>query len=113
DPGPGPPAFEGKIKNDVQGIGLDTMDHAAAWGRAGTLESVVYMDSIDTYSDVDGFEFLGHEVGHRWLARLLAGPLLGRGNVHWSFFLDTDASVMEGNAIADHGRGRFETVDFA
>jgi hypothetical protein len=32
--------------------------------------------------------------------------------VHWSFFLDTDASVMEGNDIADLGGGRFETVDF-
>jgi hypothetical protein len=77
------------------------------------------MDSADTYAEHDGFEFLAHEVGHRWLARLRvdgASPrtgLLGRGDVHWSFFLDSDASVMEGNAIADRGNGRFETVDIA
>ena len=113
NPVPGTLAFEVNVKNEVQGIGLEPMDHAAEWGSTGTLESVVYMDSIDTYADVDGFEFLGHEVGHRWLARIGVGPLLGRGGVHWSFFLDSDASVMEGNAIADRGRGRFETVDFA
>jgi hypothetical protein len=78
------------------------------------------MDSIDTWGDVDGFEFLAHEVGHRWLARIhvdgagaARANLLGRGGAHWSFFLDTDASVMEGNAIADRGNGRFETVDIA
>ena len=121
NPVPGTLAFEINVRNDVSGIGLETMDHARDWGSAGTLESVVYMDSVDTYAGVDGFEFLAHEVGHRWLARLrFAAPggaprdgLLGRGGVHWSFFAHTDASVMEGNAIADRGNGRFETVDFA
>jgi len=32
--------------------------------------------------------------------------------VHWSFFLDSQASVLEGNSIRDLGGGRFETVDF-
>jgi hypothetical protein len=117
NPFPGTLAFEINVRNDVRGIGLDVFDHARDWGSAGTLESVVYMDSADTYATVDGFEFLGHEVGHRWLSRLrVAGtddPLLGRGAVHWSFFMHTEASVMEGNAIADLGNGRFETVDFA
>jgi hypothetical protein len=78
------------------------------------------MDGIDAYLERDGFEILGHEVGHRWLSRLrFRDPggsghgLLGRGLVHWSFFLDSDASVMEGNEIEDRGGGRFETVDFA
>ena len=78
------------------------------------------MDAIDPYLEVDGFEILGHEVGHRWLARLSflrdgapSGGLLGRGGVHWSFFADTDASVLEGNDIEDRGGGRFETVDIA
>ena len=114
-------AFEINIRNDVQGIGLEVMDHAREWGSEGALESVVYMDSADTYAETDAFEFLAHEVGHRWLARIRVdgdgassrSGLLGRGAVHWSFFLDTDASVMEGNAIADRGNGRFETVDVA
>jgi hypothetical protein len=113
-------AFEINVQNHVQGIGLDQVDDSAAWGSGGTLDSVVFMDSVDPYLDVDGFEILGHEVAHRWLAHFRfkdasgasSGALLGRGNVHWSFFLDTDASVMEGNDIADLGGGRFETVDF-
>lgn len=121
NPVPSTLAFEINVRNDVLGIGLETMDHSRAWGSAGALESVVYMDSVDTYADTDGFEILAHEVGHRWLARMRLGEdgaapraaLLGRGGVHWSFFLDSDASVMEGNAIADRGNGRFETVDIA
>ncbi len=121
NPAPGTLAFELNIKNAVTGIGLEPVDAAAAWGSAGTLESVVYRDAVDPYLGSDGFEFLAHEVGHRWLARLrfregsgaLSSALLGRGAVHWSFFLDTQASVLEGNSIRDLGGGRFETVDFA
>lgn len=121
NPVPGTLAFELNIRNDSQGIGLPLFDDSAQWGSAGILASLVYMDAVDQYLDVDGFEILGHEVGHRWLARLTfrepgASPsaaLLGRGSVHWSFFLDSDASVMEGNDIEDRGGGRFETVDVA
>lgn len=119
NPQPGSLAFEVKVRNEVRGIGFETRDDSAAWGSAGALASVVYMDSIDAYLDVDGFEILGHETGHRWLARLrfrdaagsTSGALLGRGDVHWSFFLDSDASVLEGNEIAGAGGGRFATTD--
>jgi hypothetical protein len=121
NPVPGSLAFEANVRNDVAGIGQELLDDSVLWGSEGALASVVYMDSIDQYLAVDGFEILGHEVGHRWLARLRfrtgaesASPaLLGRGGVHWSFFFDTAASVMEGNRIADLGNGRFETVDIA
>ena len=102
------------------GIGLDLLDRGREWGSAARLESVVYMDTVDPYLEHDGFEILGHEVGHRWLSRIrfrdaggTGNGLLGRGLVHWSFFLDSDASVMEGNDIEERGAGRFETVDFA
>ena len=36
--------------------------------------------------------------------------LLGRDLAHWSFFFDSDASVMEGNDIEDLGGGSFRTV---
>jgi hypothetical protein len=119
NPLPGSLAFEVNVRNEVLGIGQDLFDHSARWASAGALASVAYMDSIDQYLEVDGFEILAHEVGHRWLTRLrfrrgdeaASGALLGRGGVHWSFFLDTDASVLEGNRIVDHGGGRFETVD--
>ncbi|HVD92604.1 MAG TPA: hypothetical protein VNC21_09995, partial [Vicinamibacterales bacterium] len=37
--------------------------------------------------------------------------LLGRDNAHWSFFFNSDASVMEGNEIQDLGGGQFITKD--
>jgi hypothetical protein len=119
NPLPGSLAFEVNVRNDIGGIGQDPLDDTARWGSAGALASVVYMDSVDQYLAVDGFEILGHEVGHRWLARLRfrkdggapSAALLGRGGVHWSFFMDTRASVMEGNLIADLGGGKFETTD--
>ena len=122
NPVPGTLAFEINVRNDVAGIGLEIMDHARDWGSAGVLESVVYMDSVDTLrgrgrlrvprptrsatAGSPGCASRRPATGRR-------ARLLGRGDVHWSFFLDTDASVMEGNAIADRGDGRFETVDFA
>jgi hypothetical protein len=33
--------------------------------------------------------------------------------VHWSFFLDSGASVLGGNTLAERAGGRWETVDFA
>ena len=72
-------AFEINTRNDVRGIGLDpSLDESAGWGSGGALASVVYMDAIDPYLEVDGFEILGHEVGHRWLARLAFRDAVGR-----------------------------------
>ncbi|HET7747368.1 MAG TPA: hypothetical protein VFM29_08710 [Vicinamibacteria bacterium] len=120
NPFPGTLAFQVNVRNAIRGIGLDVADDSRDWGSGGVLESVVYMDAVDTFRDHDAFEFLGHEVGHRWLARArhraaggASGALLGRGAVHWSFFLDSDASVMEGNEIEDLGGGRFRTTDIA
>ena len=61
---------------------------------------------------------LAHETGHRWLARLLfrnadrivSDQLLGRQLAHWSFFMDSDGSVMEGNDIEDQRGGVFRTA---
>ena len=36
--------------------------------------------------------------------------LLGRDRAHWSFFCDSDASVMEGNKIQELGGGKFVTL---
>ena len=61
---------------------------------------------------------LAHETGHRWLTRLMfrdvdrsiSDQLLGRQLAHWSFFTDSDGSVMEGNEIEDLGGGTFRTA---
>jgi hypothetical protein len=86
------------------------------------------MDRLSKYPDVPTaptrvgenttLSLLGQETGHQWLAYLRfrapngqrSDALLGRGLSHWSFFFDSDASVMEGNDIEDLGGGSFRTV---
>ncbi|HEX2445668.1 MAG TPA: hypothetical protein VHJ77_17110 [Vicinamibacterales bacterium] len=122
-------AFETTVANEIRGIGIDTFDLARDFGSAGRLRSIAVMDALSKYPDdptvrVPGIgenstlSVLGQEVGHRWLAFLnfrdhngrTSEALLGRGQAHWSFFFDSDASVMEGNDIEDLGGGSFRTV---
>jgi hypothetical protein len=119
-------AFEQTLQNEVQGIGAGVFDLSDAYGSGGRLHSVTMMDSLGKYPDDPSRVFLGadsglgvlaHEVGHRWLAQAtfldgerVSRELLGRDEVHWSFFFDTDGSHLEGNDVADEGGGRFRTV---
>jgi hypothetical protein len=120
-------AYETTVKNEIGGIGIDTYDLAADFGSSGRLRSVVIMDWLGKYPDSPSQKFLGEnntvsllgqESGHRWLAFLefrdrtgqRSDALLGRDLAHWSFFFDSDASVMEGNDIDDLGGGSFRTV---
>jgi hypothetical protein len=120
-------AFESTVKNTVTGTGLQVVDSAAELGSAGALQSVVNMDRISKYGLAPAAKVFGenstlgilaHETGHRWLTRLqfldadrtISDQLLGRQRAHWSFFLDSDGSVMEGNEIEDLGGGAFRTV---
>jgi len=120
-------AYESTVKNAIRGIGLDPVDAAASFGSGGTLESLVVMDRAAKYGDDptakilgenSPLSILGQESGHRWLAQLrfsdgrggVSDALLGRDLAHWSFFMDSDASVMEGNDIEDLGGGSFRTI---
>lgn len=120
-------AFEVTVKNAITGTGLEVMDFSAELGSAGALHSVINMDRISKYSNTPSAKLFGesstlgilaHETGHRWLARLqfrnadraTSDQLLGRQRAHWSFFLDSDGSVMEGNEIEDQGGGTFRTT---
>jgi hypothetical protein len=120
-------AYETTVKNEIRGIGVDTYDLAADFGSAGRLRSLVVMDWLGKYPDNPAQKFLGEnntvsvlgqECGHRWLAFLefrdrngqRSQALLGRDLAHWSFFFDSDASVMEGNDIEDLTGGSFKTV---
>jgi len=119
-------AYETTVKNEIRGIGVDTYDLASDFGSAGRLRSIVVMDWLGKYPDNPLSKFLGEnntasvlgqESGHRWLAFLefrdrtgtRSDALLGRDLAHWSFFFDSDASVMEGNDIEDLGGGSFRT----
>ena len=120
-------AFESTVNNAITGTGLETIDFSAELGSAGALQSVINMDRISKYPDAPATKIFGefsplgilaHETGHRWLARLMfrdadrsvSDQLLGRQRAHWSFFLDSDGSVMEGNEIEDLGGGAFRTA---
>ena len=120
-------AFESTIANEIQGIGVDLFDLSREFGSAGRLRSFTMMDRLGKYPDDPTTRFLGEnntlsvlgqEVGHRWLAYFnfidhtgqQSEELLGRDVAHWSFFMDSDASVMEGNDIEDLGGGSFRTA---
>lgn len=121
------------IRNEIEGIGETILDWAHFVGSSRRLSAFVNMQSLSEYplnavAPIPGLPHtslltvLAHEVGHRFLAyaRFIdpetgeeSSDLLGRGNAHWSFFFDSQASVLEGNSIKDHGAGaspRFETV---
>jgi hypothetical protein len=120
-------AFESTVANEVRGIGISQFDASRDFGSAGRLRSFTMMDAIGKYpedplqtflGENNTVSVLGQEVGHRWLAFMdfrnhtgeRSQALLGRDQAHWSFFMDTDASVMEGNDIEDLGGGSFRTV---
>ncbi len=119
-------AFQTTIKNDIRGIGKEVVDFAAEHGSA-RLQGLMVMDELGKYPEDPQARVVGedttlaliaHESGHRWLARLRfrdgsgqsSDLLLGRQLAHWSFFFDSDASVMEGNDIEDLGGGSFRTT---
>lgn len=120
-------AFEATVANEIEGIGQEIYDLAGSFGSAGRLRSYLVMDNLGKYPEDPAQVFLGedstlavlaHETGHRWLARFeirdhtgaRSDALLGRQLAHWSFFFDSDASVMEGNDIEDLGGGSYRTI---
>ena len=120
-------AYEVTVANEISGIGVSQFDASRDFGSAGRLRSYAVMDWIGKYPEDPLQTFLGEnstvsvlgqEVGHRWLAFLdfrnhtgvRSDALLGRDQAHWSFFFDSDASVMEGNDIEDLGGGSFRTT---
>lgn len=126
-------AYELNVKNEILGIGLPIDDMSSDFGSNGRLRSFLNMGTLsgpNRYPDDPNQIFLGtnstigimgQESGHRWLAftpfqdgLAPSYTILGRDESHWSFFFDSDGSVMEGNDIEDRGTGlgmqRFKTV---
>jgi hypothetical protein len=121
-------SYESTVANAIRGIGVDLYNSSKDYGSAGRLQSMVVMDRLSKFPDdptqkVLGenstLSVIGQEVGHRWLAFLkfknasgaTSNALLGRDMAHWSFFFNSDASVMEGNKIDDLGGGAFKTTE--
>ena len=124
---PGLLAFFNPVRNDVSGIGLPPADRGALYGSPGRLKGYVDMAAVERYRALPqslepgthGFlrtlGVLSHEVGHQWLAQpryrnssgQLSPDLLGRAGSHWSYLLDSDASVMHGSDWTSNGNGTF------
>ncbi|HSD65345.1 MAG TPA: hypothetical protein VLF95_01520 [Vicinamibacteria bacterium] len=120
-------AFESTVENAVTGIGQEVAHFASAYGSGGRLSSLVVMDDLGKYpadpaqranGENSTLALVAHETGHRWGATLkfrdqgggASDAWLGRQRAHWSFYCDSDASVLEGNDIQDQGGGSFRTV---
>jgi hypothetical protein len=112
---PGALAAAWMVRNDTQGLGLNTFDLGASFGSPARLKSVLTMNGLHRYpSDPDAsiggggdtfstMDVMAHEFGHQWLSYTYvdsAGSpspaLLGRDYQHWNFFFDADSSFMEG-----------------
>ncbi len=128
-------AFEVTVRSNRTGTGEDPVDFGSIFGSSSRLQAVMNMGPLDQYpgkpyepipgrGSVTGdtaMTVLGHEAGHLFLAFVSyrdpnnpsARPMLGAQQAHWSFFFNSDASLLEGNRIRDNGAQsalRFTTV---
>ncbi len=119
-------AFYSPVKNDVEGIGLPLFDNSLLYGSNGVLQGTIDMGNItglNTDSNSTGFadtmDLLSHELLHRWAAYITymdengapSKRLLGREEEHWSFLLDSQGSVIFGNAWQDNGNRTFTSLE--
>ena len=117
-----PAAFYQPLANNVRGIGYEYDHGSELFDTPGiALNGIIFMNSYRTYAQngpIGRFTF-NQEIGHRWgtfvrfrdpATGMPSDELLGRDCQHWSFFMDSDNSAMEGNAWEDLGNGRFRTV---
>ncbi len=115
-------AFCMPVRNDVQGIGLPIFDNTDLFGSQHRLQAYVDMAALSGWTtDPLSLQFeetlivLSHEMLHRWGAYVhlkqadgsLSAALLGQDGKHWSYLLDTDASVLYGADWRDNGDGTF------
>ncbi len=132
---PGSIASERTARTRWTGNGDDPVDVGAWYGSPARLNSVINMGPLSQYPDDltqpmtmrpedTPLSILAHEAGHLFLAFAsvpdamapYGRPMLGGGGAHWSFNFNSDASLLEGNRIADGGSGaspRFKTTGSA
>ena len=123
-------AYELNVKNEVLGIALNVVDYSLDYGSNHRLRSFLNMGTLSgpgrypsdpnqVYMGTNStLGIMGQESGHRWLAftpfydpatGASSTEILGRDLAHWSFFMDSAGSVMEGNNIQDLGTGQGNT----
>jgi len=118
-------AFHLGVRNDIEGIGAPIFDNSSLLGSEGRLQSYVDMAVLSRYgtdplsSQFDiALSVLAHEVMHRWCCYVnvrqpgggFGADLLGEGGSHWSYLLDSDASLMYGADWRPNGDGTHTAV---
>ena len=105
------------LANDARGIGYQHTDAREVFDDTPEqrLEGVAFLNDWPYWQlRLDELESaFNHELGHRWGARVHArldgvesSALLGRGQDHWSYFLDSQGSPLEGNVWRAAASGR-------
>jgi len=110
------------VKNDIEGISQVFFDNSAEYGSPGNLQGTIDLGNVtalaaDPYGPkLEGtVSMLSHELMHRFGSYVrfknpdnsLNTALLGKNSAHWSYLLDSQGSVMFGNAWRDNGDGTF------
>ncbi len=113
------------VQNKVQGIGLPQYDNTELYGSDGKLQGYIDMAAVSRWSMEpldpameNTLSTMAHETLHQWSAFVKykdsggsdSEALLGRDGAHWSYLLDTDASVLYGSDWKDNGDGTFTSV---
>ncbi len=101
------------LANDVRGIGYRHLEPAEVFRfTPGRLDGVLFMNGVRLAEAPLAEALFLQELGHRWgVYARLPDPdgtrLLGRDCAHWSAFVRTPGSAMEGNPWVADGAGRF------
>jgi subtilase family serine protease/flagellar hook assembly protein FlgD len=119
-------AFYNSIRNDTAGIGRPMIDLSADFGSVGRLQGYVDMTALGHYAFApssprfhDSVDTLAHELMHRWGVKIHfidgagndSADLIGQEGSHWSYFVDSDASIMYGSDWQAQPNGTFRSVD--
>lgn len=106
------------VANDVRGIGYQHERPQELFDEspAARLEGVAFLGDYPYWQEhvPEFLSAFAHEVAHRFGARVQAriegavsNELLGREEKHWSYFLDSGGSPLEGNRFRTLGPGRY------
>ncbi|HUL59632.1 MAG TPA: CARDB domain-containing protein, partial [Anaeromyxobacteraceae bacterium] len=116
------------VRNAVSGIGQPILDRGPEFGSRSRLQGYIEMHSLapgyvnalvpgrESAALDDALVILAHETAHRWSGRAAyrdpstgasSGALLCPDGDHWSYLLDSDASVLYGADWRDAGGGAF------
>jgi hypothetical protein len=112
------------VRCDESGTGHRSVDLGELYRSQARLRSYIDVGSLmpeAADSSTEGaLGIIAHEVAHSWSGMVeLRDPqtgqniqaLLGRDGTHWSFFLNSDASVLYGSKWKDLGGGMFQAVE--